>query len=71
MAGVKMQFYRHGSDSGKRCNATVDLRRPDITDLKKWTPKEKDDFLEWLKSVEEMFPRFIQGCKESLTTPTK
>lgn len=64
----KGQFYHKGYETQKRADVTVDLRRPQVEAIKKWTAEQKRLCLKFLTLQEDIFNAFKEELLEALNT---
>lgn len=64
MIKSKHEYYHKNVDTQKRPDIVVDLKRPPVDTMAKWTPEQKKHLPAFIKSCEEVFATFIQELKQ-------
>ncbi len=62
----KHQYYHKGADNQKNADITVDLKRPDVKKISKWSPEEKASLPEFIATCERVFAAFINELKKQI-----
>lgn len=65
MASTKLQFYRHDAETQKRCDITMDLRRPDNKKIATWTISQKIFAKAFIQDMEAKFKAFKQELENA------
>lgn len=58
MIQIKHQFYRKGTKYSKRSDLTIELKRPDLEQLKKWDSAERSEALKFIEKVKKEFDAY-------------
>lgn len=68
MASSKIQFYKNGPDNQKRCDVTMDLRRPDTKKIAKWNLMQKMNLSQVADHMEIQAKIFIKELRKATTS---
>lgn len=60
----KHEYFHRGVDNQMRPDIIIDLRRPSVDSMIKWTPEQKKDLLAFIKTCEAVFNAFITELKQ-------
>lgn len=64
MTKSKHQYFHKGIGNQKRASIVVDLRRPPLKKMDKWTAEERATLADWIKECERSFGNFIATLNE-------
>lgn len=68
MVSSKIQFYKNGPDNQKRCDVTMDLRRPDTKKIEKWNAIQKDNLSKIADYIEVHAKIFVEELRKATTS---
>lgn len=66
MAQAKHQFYHKGHEVMKKADITIDLKRPDKTNMKEWTVSQKIAAKAFMERVSAVFEAFNKEINEAI-----
>lgn len=66
---AKYQYYQKGPDFQKRSDITIDLRRPDIKKIAKWTAQERAGLHDFIRRARASFNAFADELAKYETGP--
>ena len=61
---VVHKYYKNGSDSPKRADIKVELSMPSAKDMQKWTPKQREGLVEFIKDSTIFFNSYMKEIKK-------
>lgn len=67
---IKYEYFRDGVDDQKHPDIIIDLRRPDVKTMNKWSKGQRKHLTDFISACESAFASFITEIKKQTNDTT-